>query len=81
VSTNYRADNNDLTPSSFTQPYPSKFRVGDIVEVQTTVVAVPVKNKRFRVINQLRSIALLNGKFMNVSYYNLIESHYADKRR
>jgi hypothetical protein len=81
VSTNYRADNNDLTPSSFTQADPSKFRVGDIVKVQTTVVAVPVKNKRFRVINQLRSIALLNGKFMNVSYYNLIESHYADKRR
>lgn len=40
-----------------------------------------IKNKRFRVINQLRSIALLNGKFTNVSYYNLIESHYADKRR
>jgi len=43
------------------------FRVGDIVEVQITVAAVPVKNNKHKMIIQLRSLALLDGSFADVS--------------
>lgn len=45
---------------------PATFRVGDIVEVQLTVVAIPVKRNRFTMIVQLRTIALFNGEFTEV---------------
>lgn len=81
MSTNYERDNINITiSSSFTKADPTKFRVGDIVEVQMTVVAVPIRNNRFKVINQLRSIALLTGKFTNVSYCIQIWMQNTDKR-
>lgn len=46
---------------------PTRFRVGDIVEVQMTVAAVPVKNNKYKMIIQLRSLALLDGTFADVS--------------
>jgi hypothetical protein len=46
---------------------PVRFRVGDIVEVQMTVIAVPVKQEHFKMIIQLRSIALMMGVFTEVS--------------
>jgi hypothetical protein len=81
VSTNYERDNINITiSSSFAKADPTKFRVGDIVEVQMTVVAVPIRNNRFKVINQLRSVALLTGKFTNVSYCIQIWMQNTDKR-
>lgn len=81
MSASYKRDNINLTiSSSFTKADPTEFRVGDIVEVQMTVVAVPIRNNRFKVINQLRSVALLTGKFTNVSYYIQIWMQNIDKR-
>ena len=45
---------------------PMRFRVGDIVEVQITVSAVPIRRDRFKMITQLRSIALIEGGFSDV---------------
>jgi hypothetical protein len=39
--------------SRFDTVDPTRFRVGDIVEVQATVVAVPIRNNRFKMILQL----------------------------
>jgi hypothetical protein len=47
---------------------PTQFRIGDIVEVQATIVAVPVRNNRFKMILQLRALALLDGTFTDVCH-------------
>ena len=49
---------------------PVQFRAGDIVEVQATVVAIPLKNKKFKMITQLRSVALITGSFTEARYLN-----------
>lgn len=46
---------------------PIRFRVGDIVEVQITVAAVPIRSNKFKMITQLRCLALLDGTFTDVS--------------
>jgi hypothetical protein len=51
----------------FCQADPVQFRVGDIVEVQITIAAVPMRNNKFKMICQLRSLALLDGAFTDVS--------------
>jgi hypothetical protein len=44
---------------------PITFRTGDIVEVQTTISVVPIKKDRFRMIVNLRALAMLdNGPSM-----------------
>jgi len=55
-----------MTVIRFERVDPTVFRVGDIVEVQTTLVAVPIKNGRFKMLKQLRSIALLDSTFTEV---------------
>ena len=45
---------------------PTQFRIGDIVEVQATIVTVPVRNNRFKMILQLWALALLDGTFTDV---------------
>jgi hypothetical protein len=46
---------------------PVRFRIGDIVEVQATVSAIPVKGNKFKTVAQLRSLALIDGSFTEVS--------------
>jgi hypothetical protein len=46
---------------------PTIFKEGDIVEVQMTIIATPIKDKRLKLIFQLRSIALLDCSFAQVS--------------
>ena len=46
---------------------PIRFRVGDIVEAQITIAAVPIRNNKFKMISQLRCLALLDGTFTDVS--------------
>jgi hypothetical protein len=46
---------------------PVRFRVGDMVEVQATVVTISVKNNKFKTIVQLRSLVLIDGSFTEVS--------------
>lgn len=45
---------------------PARFRIGDIIELQMNVVAVPVKGGRFKMITQLRTLAKLNNYFSQV---------------
>jgi hypothetical protein len=47
---------------------PTQFRIGDIVEVQATIVTVPVRSNRFKMILQLRALALLDGTFTDVRH-------------
>ncbi|KIM72038.1 hypothetical protein PILCRDRAFT_82231 [Piloderma croceum F 1598] len=58
---------NDKSPPRFFDVDPARFRVGDIVEVQITIAAVPIKNNKFKMISQLRCLALLDGTFTDVS--------------
>ena len=51
----------------FCEADPTQFRVGDIVEVQITIAVVPIRNNKFKMICQLRSLALLDGAFTDVS--------------
>jgi len=46
---------------------PVRFRIGDIVEVQATIATIPVKGNKFKTIAQLRSLALIDGSFTEVS--------------
>jgi len=46
---------------------PSRFRIGDIVEVQTNITMVALRNGRFKMIAQLRSIAQLDSAYSHVS--------------
>jgi hypothetical protein len=45
---------------------PQIFRVGDIVEAQVSFIAAPLKNKKYKMIVVLRSIALLDPTFSQV---------------
>lgn len=45
---------------------PQIFRVGDIVEAQVSFIAVPLKDKKYKMITVLRSIALLDSTFSQV---------------
>jgi hypothetical protein len=42
--------------------------VGDIVEVQITVVMVPVQRRTFRMVLQLQSLALIDSTFSQVKF-------------
>ena len=57
-----------MTPfSRFCQADLAQFRVGDIVEAQITIAAVPMRNNKLKMICQLRSLALLDSTFTDVS--------------
>ena len=55
------------TKTRFSKVDLTQFRVRDIVEVQITVIAVPIWNSKYKMITQLRSLALLDGSFTDVS--------------
>lgn len=59
---------NDRNFIRFCEADPAQFRVGDIVEAQTTIAVVPLRNNKFKMICSLRSLALLNGGFTDVSH-------------
>jgi hypothetical protein len=60
----------------FSKADPTQFRVGDIVEVQMTIITVPLKKDRFKMINQLRTVALLDGSFTDVSIEHVLIFHH-----
>jgi hypothetical protein len=45
---------------------PTVFRLGDIVETQMTVAMVPVTGRRFKLVFQLRTLALVDSTFAQV---------------
>lgn len=55
-----------LSSAQFGSAQPTVFRLGDIVEVQMTVVMVPVTGRRFKLVFQLRALALVNSTFAQV---------------
>ncbi|KAF8878568.1 hypothetical protein BD779DRAFT_1676825 [Infundibulicybe gibba] len=48
---------------SFVKTNPQVFRIGDLVDVQLLFVVVPLKERRYKMITMLRSIALIDGSF------------------
>ena len=48
-------------PRRFMMTDPIIFRSGDIVEVQSTISVVPVKKDRYRMVINLRALAMLDG--------------------
>jgi hypothetical protein len=58
--------NNDID-DSFVPASPTCFRIGDIVEVQITISAIPVKKDKFKMILNLRSLALVDSEFTEVT--------------
>jgi hypothetical protein len=57
---------------------PIRFRIGDIVEAQMSCVVIPLKGGKFKMINQLRSLALLDGTHtqvcLSIMEYTLCET-------
>ena len=45
---------------------PAKFRLGDIVEVQLSFIALPVRGEKYRMKSILRSLALLDNTHSEV---------------
>ena len=45
---------------------PVRFRIGNIVEAQITVMGVPIKKGRTKMVLHLRSLTLLTGSFTEV---------------
>jgi hypothetical protein len=55
-----------ITLHSYRVAKPQIFRIGDIVEVQISFIAVPLKRQNFKMLTVLRSIALLDSSFSEV---------------
>jgi hypothetical protein len=64
-----------MCTTSILKAEPTQFRIGDIIEAQITIAAIPIRNDRFKVITRLASIALLDGTFTDVSYHQYLLSH------
>ena len=60
----------------FSEADPTHFKVGDIVEIQMTIATVPLKKNRFKMINQLRTVALLDGSFTDASAKHVLQFFY-----
>jgi hypothetical protein len=52
--------------NSYETAQPHSYRVGDIVEIQMTIIGVPLKGRKFKMLTVLRSIALLDSSFTQV---------------
>jgi hypothetical protein len=55
-----------LTRTSFQATGPQIFQLGDIVEVQVSFVAIPLRGNKWKISTILRSISLFEGKFTQV---------------
>ena len=61
-----------LTPPYYSHSYvvsvqPTEFEIGQLVELQVAVTAVPVTKGGFQILNKLRSICLLDRVVVTVS--------------
>ena len=57
----YQSGINWFYDCRFTMTDPTIFRTGDIVEVQSTISIVPVKKDRYRMVINLRALAMLDS--------------------
>ena len=63
------------TQNRFTPSKPAKFQVGDLVEVQVSLVAIPQQERKLKTVMILRSITLMDGRFSQVSSSDLSPCH------
>jgi hypothetical protein len=49
---------------------PVIFRIGDLVEIQMTASAVPIKHGRYRMILTMRSLAMIDCEYSEVRLYS-----------
>lgn len=54
------------TRTSFQATGPQIFQLSDIVEVQVSFIAIPLRDKKWKISTILRSISLFEGKFSQV---------------
>lgn len=54
---------------------PHSFRLGDLVEIQVSFIAVPLKDDKHKMIVILRSIALLNTVYSQVTDESFEDIH------
>ena len=47
---------------------PVKFQIGDIVEAQVSIIAVPIRDKKMKTVMILRGLTLLDGSFSQVRF-------------
>ena len=52
--------------SRFRPTKPQTFQIGDIVEVQASFIAVPIRDNKWKINMILRSISLFDGSFTQV---------------
>jgi hypothetical protein len=64
-------------PKSVETVNPQIFRVGDIVEAQVSFIVVPLKDKKYKMIVVLRSIALLDATFSQARTIKLCTRTYS----
>ena len=55
-----------LMKTSFQATGPQIFQLSDIVEVQVSFVAIPLRGKKWKISTILRSISLFEGRFTQV---------------
>lgn len=48
---------------------PQMFRLGDIVEIQISFIAIPLKTQVFKMTTVLHSVALIDSTFTRVSQF------------
>jgi hypothetical protein len=53
----------------FVDANPVIFRIGDLVEVQLTAAAIPIKHSHYKMILSMRTIAIIDSNFAEVTYY------------
>ena len=52
---------------------PIKIQIGDLVEVQMSIIAVPVKGRESKLTTLLRSVTLMDRTYTQVSQLNVYE--------
>jgi hypothetical protein len=52
--------------TSFRATGPQIFQLGDIIEVQVSFIAIPMRGKKWKISTILRSISLFEGRFTQV---------------
>lgn len=64
----------------FQSARPQTFQVGDIVEVQVSFIAVPIRDNKWKISTILRSISLFDGSFTKVRIFPITPLSYNDLR-
>ena len=77
------SEQTETTTNRYEMWDPAQFRQGDIVEAETTLTLVPVKDGKYKLIAVLRSITLLDSTHSQVSktLIRTTKSHIRNRKR